>query len=172
MTFGPYAKGECFYIEKSKSYQRVQDGLKMAEFLLLRQQKDKPVIWVIEAKSSTPCPGSQPRFTEFIDEIRSKFTHGFLLFLAVRLKRHQAGEKELPDKFIAIDLSALDFRFVLVINGHKKEWLPPLNDALSKALKPLLRVWALSANSVSVLNHEWAREQGLIKGPVHENTTN
>lgn len=66
----------------------------MAEFLLLRQQQSGPTVWVVEAKSSSPRPETQPDFTAFIDEIRRKLTHGF--------------------------------RFVLVINGYKQEWLAPL----------------------------------------------
>lgn len=55
MTFGPFAAGECFYVEKSKCYGLIQDGVQMAEFLLLRQKQDHaPVIWVVEAKSSSP----------------------------------------------------------------------------------------------------------------------
>lgn len=65
MTFGPFAAGECFYVEKSKCYGLIQDGVQMAEFLLLRQKQDHaPVIWVVEAKSSSPRPATQPNFTE------------------------------------------------------------------------------------------------------------
>ena len=54
------------------------------------------------------------------------------------------------------------FRFVLVINGHKQEWLAPLQSALSLALKPVVKSWALPAISVAVLNHELAQLHGLI----------
>ena len=41
MTFGPYPVGQSFYIEKSQCYQHLQEGVQIAEFLLLRQQKDQ-----------------------------------------------------------------------------------------------------------------------------------
>lgn len=162
MTFGPYPAGQCFYIEKSKCYAAVQEGVQMAEFLLLKQQRKERTVWVVEAKSSSPRPGTQPNFAEFIDEIRAKLTHGFLLAVAARLQRHPAAHDELPDDFKALDLTTQGFRFVLVINGHQAAWLPPLNDALALALKPLIKVWGLPATSVMVLNHEGAKEHGLI----------
>ncbi|BDB72627.1 hypothetical protein R5Y30_006255 [Pseudomonas aeruginosa] len=163
MTFGPFAAGECFYVEKSKCYGLIQDGVQMAEFLLLRQKQDHaPVIWVVEAKSSSPRPATQPNFTEFIDEIRAKLTNGFLLGVAALLQRHSEAKKELPHSFNAVNLQSLGFRFVLVINGHKEEWLVSLQDALSLALKPIIKTWALPPTSVVVLNHESAQRHGLI----------
>lgn len=162
MTFGPYPEGQCFYIEKSACYEKVQEGVQMAEFLLLRQQEQGSTVWVVEAKSSSPRPETQPNFAEFIGEIRSKLTNGFLLAVAARLQRHPAAADELPDSFKTLDLQALGFRFVLVINGHKQDWLAPLQSALSLALKPVVKTWALPAISVAVLNHELAQKYGLI----------
>ena len=162
MSFGPYAAGQCFYIEKSACYEEVQEGVQMAEFLLLKQQEKGQTVWVVEAKSSSPRPETQPNFAEFIDEIRAKLTNGFLLAVAARLQRHPAAENELPVAFKGLDLRAHGFRFVLVINGHKQAWLPPLQSALSLALKPIVKTWALPAMSVAVLNHELAQQHGLI----------
>lgn len=162
MTFGPYPAGQCFYIEKSACYEKVQEGVQIAEFLLLKEQKQGPTVWVVEAKSSSPRPETQPNFAEFIDEIRTKLTNGFLLAVAARLQRHPAAEHELPDAFKTLELQARGFRFVLVINGHKQEWLEPLQSALAQALKPVVKTWALPATSVAVLNHELAQQHGLI----------
>lgn len=162
MTFGPYPAGQCFYIEKSTCYEKVREGVQMAEFLLLRRQQQGPTVWVVEAKSSSPRPETQPNFAEFIDEIRTKLTNGFLLAVAARLQRHPAAGDELPAAFKALDLQAQGFRFVLVINGHKQEWLEPIQSALVQALKPVVKTWALPATSVAVLNHELAQQHGLI----------
>ena len=51
---------------------------------------------------------------------------------------------------------------MLVINGHKQEWLAPLQSELSLVLKPIVKTWALPATSVVVLNHELAQKYGLI----------
>lgn len=163
MTFGPFAAGECFHVEKSQCYAQVQKGVQMAEFLLLRQTRGKaPVIWVVEAKSSSPRPGTQPNFAEFISEVCTKLTNGFLLGLAARLQRHPAAEQELPAPFQTVELRETGFRFVLVIDGHKQEWLVPLQDALSLALKSVVRTWALPPTAVVVLNNASAQKYGLI----------
>jgi hypothetical protein len=59
-------------------------------------------------------------------------------------------------------LSHVDVRFILVINGHKEEWLPPLQDALRAALRSTVKTWSFSPTSVAVLNDVLARQYGLI----------
>ncbi|ALQ61458.1 hypothetical protein G9455_00615 [Aeromonas hydrophila] len=162
MTFGPYPAGRCFYIEKSAIYEQIKTGVQMSEFLLLKDQQQGTAVWVVEAKSSSPQPETQPNFTEFINEICTKLTNGFLLTVAACLQRHPETGDELPNGFTTLDLQASSFRFVLVINRHKQEWLPPLQNALEKALKPTVKIWGLPPTSVVVLNHELAQRHGLI----------
>ena len=57
---------KLFYLEESQTYKEIQEGVKMAEFLLLRPESE-PKIWIIEAKSSSPRPETQPNFNEFIE---------------------------------------------------------------------------------------------------------
>jgi hypothetical protein len=68
MTFGLYPEGHCFHIEKSQTYQDIQEGVKIAELLLLHPP-NSPKVWIIEAKSSSPRPETQPGFDDFIEEI-------------------------------------------------------------------------------------------------------
>jgi len=170
MTFGPYPDGRCFYIEKSNTYADIQQGVQMAEFLLLRLSNGKlPILWVVEAKSSTPRPETQPNFDEFIAEIREKLVNAFSLGWAACMKRHQQAEAELPDPFKALDISQSGVRFVLVINGHQEAWLPPIQAALEKALHSTVKTWCLAPTSVVVINDDIARQHGLIlstQGPV------
>ena len=161
MTFGPYREEYCFYIEKSQTYQKIQTGVKMAEFLLLRTQ-DKPIVLIIEAKSSTPRIESQPNFDDFIREIRDKLSNALMLGVATSLKRHSTWE-ELPTVFQTLDLSVASFRLILVINGHQEAWLPPLQDAIKKELHPMVKIWNLPPTAVVVMNDTIARSQGLIQ---------
>ena len=164
MTFGPFPDGSCFPIEQSASYKAIESGVKMAEFLLLRQTGDNsPVIWVVEAKSSTPKPQTQPDFNGFIEEIRHKLSNALNLGLAACLGRHPTAWAELSDSFKSLDLGSVSFRLVLVINGHRDEWLPPLNDALTSALLPVVKTWALPPTAVTVINDDLARYHGLIQ---------
>ena len=157
MTFGPYPEGDCFYIEKSETYQKIKEGVKIAEFLLLHSQ-DKSIVWIVEAKSSVPRPETQPNFDDFLLEIQEKLTNALTLSVATCLKRHSTYE-ELPNSFQTLDLEKASFRLILVINGYPKALLPPLQDVLKKALKPTIKTWNLSATSVMVLNETLAREK-------------
>ena len=162
MTFGPYPEGRCFHIEKSNCYAAIQEHVQMAEFLLLRTSNDRPVIWVVEAKSSTPRPESQPNFDDFIAETRGKLINAFSLGWACCLRRHQQAEAELPEDFKALRLSRVDVKFVLVINGHQEGWLPPLQEALGNALRSTVNCWAFAPTAVVVINDALAQQYGLI----------
>ena len=161
MTFGPYPEGHCFYIEKSETYQKIKEGVKIAEFLLLHSQDDS-IVWIVEAKQSSPRPETQPNFDDFLLEIQEKLTNALTLSVATCLKRHSTYE-ELPNSFQALDLKKASFRLILVIEGHQEAWLPPLQDALKKALNPTIKSWNLPATSVVVLNEAMAKSQGLIR---------
>lgn len=169
MTFGPYPKEHCFHIEKSATYQSIQPDVKMAEFLLLHPDKNS-VVWIVEAKSSSPRRETQPNFDEFIEEIREKLTNALTLCVATCLKRHSTWH-ELSHLFQSLDLEKVTFRLILVIKGHKVEWLVPLQDALTKSLKPIVKTCNLSLPAVVVLNDVLAQQQGLIIKSCNEDST-
>lgn len=163
MTFGPFDADRCLHIEKSNTYVRIQQGVKMAEFLLLREdRKQSPVLWIVEAKSSSPSKGTTASFDTFIAEVRDKLVNAFSLGWASCMKRHELAEKELPGLFRQLDVSKSDARFILVIKGHEDSWLPPVQDALQKALRSTVKTWCFSPTSVVVLNELKAAKCGLI----------
>jgi hypothetical protein len=160
MNFGIFQKDCCFQIEKSDTYLKIKkDGIKIAEFLLIKPQKNQ--VWIIEAKKSSPRPETQPNFDDFIAEISEKMTNALMLTLAMRLQRHSTWE-ELPDKFKEIDLITIKFKCFLVIKGHNEAWLPPLQDALRKALQKIIKTLGLEPNSVSVINDVIAQKYQLL----------
>ena len=161
LTFGPYADEHCFHIEKSATYRRIQDCVHMAKFLLLQPRVDRSArILVDEAKSSTPRTADPVRFKQFIAEVGQKLLNGVTLGIASRLQRHQTANVELSPDFKTLDLATVEFRLILIINGHKAEWLPDLQDALNKELHSTARTWGKLA--VAVLNEEGARKHHLI----------
>lgn len=166
MTFGPYHEGHCFRVEQSNTYRAIQDRVQMAEFLLLRTQgDDRSSIWIVEAKQSTPRPETQPDFSGFIGEIRDKLENALALGVASILNRHPDAGADLPSQFKALNLAATRFRLVLIVNGHEKAWLPPLQDALRIALHATVKTWALGAGAVVVMNHEEAKRFQVISAP-------
>jgi hypothetical protein len=163
MIFGPYPDKHCFYIEKSATYEEIQHGVRMAEFLLLRLKAGKPPeVWVVEAKRTAPRAESKEDFGKYIDEIREKLVNGFGLGLASYLKRHATAVDEMPAGIKALDLGTAGFRLLLVIKTAQDSWLPPLNDALKKALHSTVKTWALGPNAVAVLTEDRARQLQLI----------
>ena len=163
MNFGPFQNERCFHIERSEVYQRIQHGVQVSEFLLLKTRQGKPpVVWVVEAKSSSPRPDNKVPFDKFIQEIKSKMINAFSLTLASCLKRHEKAKDKLPEHFQNMDLAITNFRFVLVIQGHPEAWLHPIKDALAKEFQAMAKTWALSPNSVAVLNKKMAIEHGLV----------
>lgn len=144
-----------FYLEESQTYKEIQEGVKMAEFLLLRPES-RYKMWIIEAKSSSPRPETQPNFNEFIQEITEKFANALTLFIANYLKRHQ-NNNELSEELQNYPLDNVKFVFVLIIKGHEKPWLVPLQEALGNSLRALLKTWGQSSR-VIVLNDVMARD--------------
>ena len=164
MTFGPFPVDHLFYVEKSEIYQKLQDGVKIAEFALLRMDSGQPrSLWIVEAKSSAPQPATIPNFDEFLREICEKLMNTHTLTLALCLGRHAKFSGELPLPFKELDLASADFKFVLVIGDpFLADWLPPLQDALLQKLRPTWRTWDFKPPAVVVLNRQLAQHHGLI----------
>ena len=155
-------KDECFYIEKSRFYDRIKKKghVMIAEFILYKDN----LVYIVEAKSSSPAPGNAASFGKYIFEICQKFACAFSLLVALHLHRYELEEgEELPSMLKDIDWRAQRVRFVLVINGHKAEWLPPLQDRMRESLLPFIHAWNLEVNSVMVINDSYARKAGLIR---------
>jgi len=51
---------------------------------------------------------------------------------------------------------------ILVICGHKIEWLPPLMDALKSRLRHTLKLWNISDAAVKVMNERMALDKKII----------
>jgi hypothetical protein len=158
IRFGPFHQRVCFNIEKSKVYINIQDKLKIAEFILM-PDTDQISVWIVEAKSSSPqCLVN----SDFIKELHEKFANSFSLLLAMRIGRHKAWEDELPESFKNFNPGSSKFSFILVIKGHKKDWLPPITECLKKTLKPFLSLWSISDENVAVINDKMAQSYKLI----------
>ncbi|MEO5363423.1 MAG: hypothetical protein H7838_07345 [Magnetococcus sp. DMHC-8] len=160
MTFGPYPAGHCWHIEKSRVYASNQQGVKMAEFLLLRDN----AIWIVEAKSSSPRPEGRQSFDRFLHEMQQVMHNALWLFLGVRLGRHgPEALGDLPVAFQSVNLATIGFKLVLVINGHKPEWLLRLRNSLACRLMANMRALGLQESTIFVLNDAMARQKGLIQ---------
>jgi len=152
MTFS-FPKEEVYRIEKSNLLAKVH--LKATECAVWRNGK----VVFVEAKSSTPRPQKEEQFEQFICDITDKFVHSITFYNAVML-RHQ--EEVIPDVLKGVDLCAAQYSFILVIHGHKLEWLPPLMDALRSRMSDMLKLWNISDIEVKVINDQMALDAQLI----------
>jgi hypothetical protein len=158
LLFGDYNDDDVFHIEKSQIHKDLEDCSKTVEFVL-RFDGDK--IYFIEAKRSSPQPGNEKDFNVFINEISKKIEHSMDIFFALIVRRIEDTKGEFPCSFQQLDYSRINITALLVINGHKIEWLPPIKNALTKKLKRIIKTWNVQ---VAVLNHELAAKYGLTKG--------
>lgn len=158
MVFGPFAEDKIFRIESSPLFTHLGEGLKVSEFVLLRDVPGRPqAAWFIEAKSSAP---QEHRI--YVEEIRQKFTNSVQLTFAACLKRHPDTEEHLPGEFRNLDLESCTVKCLLVIRNFRKEWIGPLQDALSKEMRSLVKTMGFSPTLITVINDEKARELNLI----------
>lgn len=158
MIFGYFEEDRVFQIENSKLHKNIGNGIKVVEFILLSKENE---LSFIEAKSSSPKPIKDNiiRFNEFINEISDKFIHSFNLYYSAILQRCKECE-ELNPSFMNLDNSQINFKFILVIKGHRTEWLMPLSDALKESLSYHNTIWK---SKVIVFNDELAKKYKLIK---------
>jgi hypothetical protein len=153
MFFGEYSADDVFLVEKSAIREHL--GVKPVEFVLRYRTGE---ILLIEAKSSSPQPSNEIDFGEFIAEITEKFVHTVELYFAVVLSRLNDTKDEMPECFKSADYATTEVTLLLVIHGHKIQWLPPIKDALKSQLKRTIKTWRLE---VAVMNHEQAFSYGL-----------
>lgn len=156
MLFGDFSPDRVFKIEDSKLHNQLGDGVKTVEFVLLNG-KDK--FFFVEAKSSSPrLDNSPPKYQEFLNEITEKFVHSFNMLCACFWGR-LSDNGEMGADLKAVTYVEAKFVFILVIRGHKKEWLTPLQAELNKKLRYHKSIWR---SSVIVMNDEIAREYHLV----------
>jgi len=162
MRFGPFEENQVFHIEKSSLYRSLGEGIKTVEFVWLHTVQDRrPRFWIVEAKSSSPRPQSEQDFESFLVEIREKWVNSLSLTWSAILGRH-GSSTNLPEAFFNNSLVDLDVKLVLVIRGHKPDWLAPLRDALNRELRSTVKTLALGSSSVFVLNEDMAHRYGLL----------
>lgn len=158
MLFGPFEKERVFGIENSELHQKAgrDDGVSAVEFLYLRQGKNRELLYFIEAKSSSPNRSSSiQKYEDFIDQIVSKFLHSLNTYASAKLGRYM----ELDGEIAAISDKNLEYRFILVINGHERDWLTGLQEDLDSCLASYRKIWK---SDVIVMNEAMAMELELI----------
>jgi hypothetical protein len=149
MTFGPYLDADFFYIEKSQKVKKCQ-GTKTVEFIF---RPKKNLLYFVEAKSSAP---KDPEI--FAREIAQKFTDSFQFLVSGILERG-SWHSEIGENIKQLPYQKVEFRFFLIIQGHKDTWLPPLKMEIENNMRSYQAIWN---SKVVVMNDSIAKENRLI----------
>lgn len=155
-----FADDDVFRIEDDPLVENIK-GIESCECIVLLN----PNVALIEAKSSSPQPKleNQERFKEFIDDIKKKFSDSLRLFNEIKAKKH--GEEaylRLPVNLLGITISPDQYLIILIIHGHKLEWLIGLIDALRDSLREVVNQWNIKDSNIKVFNEEEALKHQLI----------
>lgn len=156
MNFGPFAEDSVLKLEKSELYKSLGNNIRSVEFIVYSGENR---IIFIEAKSSSPKPQNNIDFDRYITEIYKKFVHSVDLFFATLVNRKADKCAEMPGCFREADYSRADIKLILIINGHKTEWLHPIRDALQQRLRRQIKTWSLK---IAVMNYKLACDNQLI----------
>lgn len=155
----PFDDQNAYRIEQANLVQE-KGGIKVCEYFALIDGR----MLLIEAKSSSPRPNNKIKFDEFIDEISQKFIDTLLLFNALNIGRHGNDEKNnLPTNIQNVSLADVRYAMYLIVHGNEIEWMGPILTALKLKLKHCLKSWNIQDINVYAINHEIAKEKGLIK---------
>lgn len=127
-----FEQNQVFCIENSQLQRGVRDGIKTVEFVLNRKEN---LLEFIEAKSSSPRPTKEnsERFETFLNDIADKFIHSFNLYYSALYGRYPS--EEIAQSLLEIEPHKVNYRFILIIKGHRIEWLLPLQEALHRKLQ-------------------------------------
>jgi hypothetical protein len=156
MTFS-FNENDLFHIEKCATFSAMSQGVKIVEFIVNQSER----LVFIEAKKSSPKPDKDNvDFDIFITEIYEKFQNSLLLYIGLMLSRPFSTQSIIPKNHSINQLKHAKIQFYLIINGHKDEWLPPIDEALNLRLKAVKKCFAIS--SIKVLNDKMALNYNLI----------
>ena len=159
MDFSPlFENDESVYVEKTKHYKNLGEKIKSVEFVALRSSSK---LFFVEGKCSSPKPDSdhQQLLDDYLDPIVEKFWHSFQRYLSIKFRINVDSEGEFPSSLFAQELPNMKIVFLLVIKGHKKEWLMPILDSLHKKLIVQKKIWKID---VAVWNDETALHNKFI----------
>lgn len=148
---------DCFRIEHSPLHLELGEGIKICEAIV----RINDSIVFIEAKSSFSQPGSKEKFSVGVAEAYDKFLNSILIYLGLQTQRPYKNN-QIPDNLIlAKSSSNLKIKCYYIINGFQKEWLPPVNEAISSSLSRVKKT--LLIDSIMVINDAIARQHRLIQ---------
>lgn len=164
MIFGEFDEANLFYIEESKVYKTLGNGIKTVEFVLRYNENS---IAFVEAKKSCPNAANrseseekEQKFEEYYASVTEKFIASLQIYLACVLDKYEDVSEVGAELLNMKSLRDIQLKCILVIkNTEDITWLAGPLAELKARLLQMRKIWRIE---VAVLNEELARQYQLI----------
>jgi len=173
LWFGPFRQESVFLLEehsKEKGLFRKNSIPKMAEFAWSDLARQRPKVWIVEAKSSIARQKNTAEFDANLQEWASKLSNAIAMIAGVKVGafRPEADLSDFPAYILDSALRDLQFYLIVVLNT---EWATDtecqeIQIELRKKLADPVRAWGMHKDSVYVYNPEMAQAKGLTSGEL------
>jgi len=174
LWFGPFRR-ECIFLleqhSKQKGLFRKDSIPKMAEFAWSDLARQRPKVWIVEAKSSVARQENTAEFDANLQEWASKLSNAIAMIAGVKVGafRPEADLSDVPAYIFNSALRDLQFYLIVVLNA---EWATDtecqeIQIELRKKLADPVRAWGMYKDSVYVYNPEMAQAKGLTSGEFY-----
>jgi hypothetical protein len=173
LWFGPFRQESVFRLEehsKQKGFFRENSIPKMAEFAWSDLARQRPKVWIVEAKSSIARQENTAKFDANLQEWASKLSNAIAMIAGVKVGafRPEADLSDVPAYILDSALRDLQFYLIVVLNA---EWATDteckkIQIDLRKKLADPVRAWGMHRDSVYVYNPEMAQAKGLTSGEL------
>lgn len=124
------------------------------------------LIYILRTNEPVFSPIIPSDYRLYISDICDKMQNGLSLFFSTRAGRQPSQASAWPEAFMTVDTAQLQVRILLIVKSAQKRWLPNLQEALKKAMRPAVGTWGLGPDSIIVLNEDGARQKGFVSDPI------
>ena len=156
LCFGDFDEKNCFHIEKSIIYNKLQNNRKVVEFILNKPEHNK--LYFIEATKTLANETNSHDYNTNMREKAQKFIDSFHLALSIWFEIHE-DKNELPTNYDNFFAKKKEYWFVLVIKNRPKNSLPNIKEMLVSKLIKDIKIWDFK---VLVLNEELAKKYKIV----------
>lgn len=135
------------------------NNLKSVEFITIHNNK----ILLVEAKKTAPFPKNieteTSGYKKYINDISQKAKDSFSIFSSIIMNLRDIN---ICSKLRNADYRNIEFRLIVIIKNHEKEWCEQVQNALENNLRHFAKVWNWGSYPVMVLNEQMACDKGLV----------
>lgn len=152
---------EGVFLPEQEIARRKIKHVQACDFVTLYQKRNNKILLFIEAKSSAPY--QKEDLATYLSNIYQQFWHSIFFYISLVHKRRGPADQglDMPDYLQQTQRLKSAVMCVLVVRGHRNEWLQPLQEALRLKMLGLRKSFFLQ--DIIVTNEQGAKKYGLVK---------